>query len=177
MAPGCRHTGLTFPGRAPSSVHSGRRRLTLNPAQHRPPRMPSFGPVFRCQRGLLQTLLPCREGRGDKAPARAVTIRLGAPRGQGLLRPSDVWGAGACSLRAGGPASVLRLGFPSYGGGPADGAPWESVSRARSVLESPRGGGILTNKNGLRRALQGDKDTGQLAKARARPLPALPATG
>lgn len=44
-------------------------------------------------------------------------------------------------------------------------------------LKVPGGGGILTNKNGLRRALQGDKDTGQLAKARARPPPALPATG
>lgn len=57
-----------------------------HPPQPHPPQVaPSaklLSGVSVCHCGLLQTLLPCQEGRGD---------RPGVPSGQGLLPPSELW--------------------------------------------------------------------------------------
>lgn len=82
MASGSRHPGLTLPCMAlpgPGSAHSRSGALIPTTAPPAPGAEPLSG-ASEHQCGLLQSLLPCQEGRGDTR---------GVPRGQGLLLPAE----------------------------------------------------------------------------------------
>lgn len=136
MAPGCHRSGLMLTPPTPA-LPAWPRLDRLHPlweANTHPSPSPGHTttrPECRaclalpCQRGRL---LPCQEGRGD----RAATIGPGAPR---RCSPHQTVGGRCwpCLCPQTGVSLLQRWSF-----WPADdGAPWDSDSRAQSVLESP----------------------------------------
>lgn len=70
-----------------------RKDFFLSPPRH-PPTFPGSAGVSECPHGLLQTLLPCQEGRGDRAATRpgATSPQSDWALAEALLCPSELGG-------------------------------------------------------------------------------------